>query len=793
MANTLTFANQTLTDANIFGGISFSHDLNAGDEFTIGNTASASVMFTTDTQLPLYSKDSTNGTFTWTKDSTARGRYYITEVTKQDGMYTVTAYDAMSLLDVSITNLSITYPATASALATLIATYIGCTVQGTINNGTLSVASLDDDLSIRALLSYIAEASGASVKIDGSDHLCFMYYASSGITLTASDYVKINAADYTCSAIDNVTIFNSEGEIQATYGSGGNSLFIGQNPFLEEATNSIAQTIYNQVSGFAYTPLTVDLFDESGLEVGTKATFGTIQTLVMSLSANENGATATSIGSDTRAEYNKSVVVIANEARAIAIDTQSVASAAAGLLSDMQTAATAAGTTLTAIYATAEAADSVLSGMQAAATAAGTTLNGIYADAEAAKASAETASEYAARALGNLSTVQSVAETLTWITQHGTMTLTTDVALDPTHIYFVVDAGGDYVVGGVTYAIVTEPDVDDIGTYYELTIDESLNNYVGTHLALTSEGLWLLPASTDTNKVLIATGAGSVYTTAGTYIIDSDGTTVLASFRADGATIGEDSDGQSRTEISTSGMQIIRNASGTDIQLANLGYGLGQSQSGTVDSAPFYTFGVRDSGSVVGNYSVAEGRLTTASKYTSHAEGHQTTASGQSAHSEGVDTTASGMCSHAEGNYTTASGRYSHAEGNGTTASGWYSHAEGDGTTASGEYSHAEGIGTTASGALSHAQNESTIAQRKAQTTIGEYNLADTTGADGSARGDYILIAGNGTANNARSNALTVGWDGNVTLALDTTAASGTDHDLYAAITALSWQSDVIV
>ena len=96
--------------------------------------------------------------------------------------------------------------------------------------------------------------------------------------------------------------------------------------------------------------------------------------------------------------------------------------------------------------------------------------------ASEAKVSAQNASEYASRALGNLSTVQSVSETLTWITQHGTMTLTTDVALDPTHVYFVQDAGGDYVVGGVTYAVVTEPDVADIGTYYELTIDESLND-----------------------------------------------------------------------------------------------------------------------------------------------------------------------------------------------------------------------------------------------------------------------------------------------------------------------------
>ena len=48
------------------------------------------------------------------------------------------------------------------------------------------------------------------------------------------------------------------------------------------------------------------------------------------------------------------------------------------------------------------------------------------------------------------------------------------------------------------------------------------------------------------------------------------------------------------------------------------------------------------------------------------------------------------------------------------------------------------------------------------QTAIGEYNIADTTGADGTARGDYVLIIGNGTADNARSNALTVDWSGKV-------------------------------
>ena len=110
-------------------------------------------------------------------------------------------------------------------------------------------------------------------------------------------------------------------------------------------------------------------------------------------------------------------------------------------------------------------------------------------DADKAKKSADNASEYAARALGNLSTVQNVAETLNWITAHGTMKPTTDTALDPSHVYFVEDSNGPYIVGELPYSVVTEPDVDDIATYYELSIDESLNNFIATHLVLTDAGL----------------------------------------------------------------------------------------------------------------------------------------------------------------------------------------------------------------------------------------------------------------------------------------------------------------
>ena len=160
--------------------------------------------------------------------------------------------------------------------------------------------------------------------------------------------------------------------------------------------------------------------------------------------------------------------------------------------------------------------------------------------------------------------------------------------------------------------------------------------------------------------------------------------------------------------------------------------------------------------------SVAVGNQTTASGDYSFAEGNQTIASGLSSHAECNNTEASGEYSHAEGNNTTASGSDSHAEGSSTTASGNCSHAEGFSTIASGEYSHAEGRSTAASGDQSHAEGLWTKASHKSQHVEGEYNIEDTSTAAANTRGTYVHIVGNGTADNARSNALTLTWGGDL-------------------------------
>ena len=161
------------------------------------------------------------------------------------------------------------------------------------------------------------------------------------------------------------------------------------------------------------------------------------------------------------------------------------------------------------------------------------------------------------------------------------------------------------------------------------------------------------------------------------------------------------------------------------------------------------------------------------------AEGSEVTANGGFAHAEGYGTTASKSCAHAEGNRTSATAASAHSEGRNSVADADAAHAEGYGTTAYSSYSHAEGYLSYANGHAAHAEGYGTRANGKGQHVVGEYNVADN--GSGSTRGTYVEIVGNGTGDSARSNARTLDWNGNETLAGKLTLGAGPTNNMDAA------------
>ena len=172
-------------------------------------------------------------------------------------------------------------------------------------------------------------------------------------------------------------------------------------------------------------------------------------------------------------------------------------------------------------------------------------------------------------------------------------------------------------------------------------------------------------------------------------------------------------------------------------------------------------------------YGYAESQNLASGSY-SHVEGIANTASGSCAHAEGKRTVSSGDNTHAEGYITVASGMHSHAEGSGTNATGWYAHSEGNSTKATGNGSHAEGFGTKATSNYQHV--------------AGKYNIEDNSNV-------YAYIVGNGTADNARSNALTLDWAGNLEVAGNIENGNGVSLDGLNTVSTLAvsltgWSTD---
>ena len=79
--------------------------------------------------------------------------------------------------------------------------------------------------------------------------------------------------------------------------------------------------------------------------------------------------------------------------------------------------------------------------------------------------------------------------------------------------------------------------------------------------------------------------------------------------------------------------------------------------------------------------------------------------------------------------------------------------------------SHAEGMVQKASGYAFSRRSSNTTLPTESQHAFGECNELDPSTASSGVRGNYVEIVGNGTDNTTRSNARTLDWSGNETLA----------------------------
>lgn len=541
----------TVTRDNVWGGsLALEDAVGSSGSFEIGSTHINQMKVTLFDDDGAYdSKNFLNASVIvnlgWHSGSLlVKGYYTIVDVQKSDGLIALVGYDYMDKFSRPYSLSTRTYPCTLKQIVAEACTFCGVT-DGTGNFGhykqTIQTKPNDDMLTFREVIGYVAQIAGYNARIARDGRLRFVRYNLAGFDTEGayntvadvySDRIEQDEINITGIHVDEenaVTTTDSEG-IKTTSlvttgydaGTDGYVLSVSGNPLIK---NGLGQNVANWLfSAFGNKPFRIgsvthasDPCIEASDIMKVTDRHGTYNMLVSETtfstgSPQTSNSYATSPRSTDAVQYSNldKIKTVASEAHLVALAAQGYANEAQRSANAAQASADSAATAAQTAWNHADdantaaqtawnragdaltAAGNAQSSADAAATAASnaqTSASNAQTSADNAQAQANLATGYADDALIQLSEIEQVANILNWISQHGSYTKTTDTA--------VVKDKNYYTKSGNVYTLVTEPDVADIGNYYELHIDEAISNYVSTHLALTNDGLYVIKGAND--------------------------------------------------------------------------------------------------------------------------------------------------------------------------------------------------------------------------------------------------------------------------------------------------------
>lgn len=243
-------------------------------------------------------------------------------------------------------------------------------------------------------------------------------------------------------------------------------------------------------------------YEELGVDITSKVIRTVYNTLLDRYDEIELGQAletyAAIINSATEAQManlENGLVIVQNAASQALSDANTASLAAASAVADAGDALIAAGNAVTAAGNAMTAAQNAQDSADAAQTS-----------ANDAALQASTAGIYANSALEQIGIIQDVVGVLDLLSTNANYQLTGDTEVQPGKWYFTRSGTSpDYV-----YTVVTNPVDADLGTYYEITsIDQAVESYVTSRLAVTSDGLWIQDPGMAT-KILLSSTDGVV-------------------------------------------------------------------------------------------------------------------------------------------------------------------------------------------------------------------------------------------------------------------------------------------
>lgn len=335
MKNKLICGDITLTDANLYGGITFQQETNTENDFMYGVVACASIKFTINNsgnQAESYLGKS----FQWfcqmngETDYSYKGIYIIKDVKKNGKKATLTAYDFISLLDCTADEwlATITFPITLANFVSSMGTKLGLEIQPltTAYRGNYTVYNnfMARNVSYRQILEYVAQVANVFYIADtsGTYDITYKRYSNSETAIDNSKYVSLSLSDYEVDSIDKVQIQSTFDDIGYIAGTGENAYVITENPLFftsdkQSFIQAIASSLLEELSTITYTPMKFSTLQDFGINCGDIITVDGKTCYVMKKTIKESGCQFECVGNKKRdsqkTEVNSAITALNNK------------------------------------------------------------------------------------------------------------------------------------------------------------------------------------------------------------------------------------------------------------------------------------------------------------------------------------------------------------------------------------------------------------------------------------------------------------------------------------------------
>ena len=315
MLNKLISTNLTLTDANLYGGISYNRDINPDNDFMYGCVASGSIEFTIDNS-DNKAENLINKQFTWQcqmNGDTAyktMGKFTVANIKKNKNKATLTAYDNVYELEASadLWLASLTFPITLKNLVSSMAVKTNITIrlpEDSFSSFTVNQNFITNNVSYRQILGFIGQLTNRFFVADASGAIEGRRYATNATVINNSKYISLTMDENPIDPIDRVQIQSTHDDIGYVVGTGTNTYIITENPLVfsankATATTTLATNLLDGLKNITYTPMKFSTFNDYGIEVGDILTINGKTCYVMKKTVKTSGCEFECVGNKRR-------------------------------------------------------------------------------------------------------------------------------------------------------------------------------------------------------------------------------------------------------------------------------------------------------------------------------------------------------------------------------------------------------------------------------------------------------------------------------------------------------------